>query len=831
MAPRRKFIIEVGQVFGRLTVIKEEFLEKDPNHHYYLCHCVCGNNKIVRDRCLYSGETQSCGCLWKETMKDLKNKQSKEAAIPIGSKFGYLEVLEDLGIQFYGTKNKKEHLYRCKCVCGKELIIRQYCLKGNTTTSCGCHKHDNSSKVLSEKARKKREYPDWLSSLVVYNEEKEGIKNKIYTYEDKLHFKCTGCGVTVEKPITYVMRLNKEREDPIVLCLNCSDHRSSFEEEVSQFLFSLISPDKVKRNIWGVLRDGRVQYELDFYIPSLNLAIECNGDYYHSEQHDKSPKYHQTKFRLAEEKGIHLIQIFESSWKNNNIKIKKYLVDLFSDTIKVYARKCLLKSVDKSLVESFYNENHLQGYISTCNISYALFYEDEIVAAMSFSKTSLHNPTCMSNSYYELVRYAVKFGYSVIGGCSRLLHKFEQEYYPSKMLSYSDNDFFTGNMYLKLGFLMQEYTRPRYHWFMKNQTVKTREQCQLKYLSKEYPELYVKSLSYSGNKEDYIMTSLKAVKVWHSGNKRWVKLYDTSEEKKEFLVSNDLRVVEDLNSSSIKNEIKSFLEVLHIDIVYDIVADFYIPNAKLAIKISKVVLKQNKNYHKDLFNDCVLQGIHLITIFEQDWIKSKDKILDLIKFIILPTRKVYARQCDIKYISEIKARDFYDTYHIQNSTPHAKINLGLYYKGELLSVMGFGSSAYHNRRNNDGDYELHRFVTKSDCTVVGGASKLLHRFEQDYQPRFLLSYSWNDWFTGDLYYKLGFIFNGKIPPDYYWYYKGECINKRKCRLKNLQVQYPSLFQEALDNNASNKEDYVMEKLGAVKVYRSGSKRWEKIYVR
>jgi hypothetical protein len=143
--------------------------------------------------------------------------------------------------------------------------------------------------------------------------------------------------------------------------------------------------------------------------------------------------------------------------------------------------------------------------------------------------------------------------------------------------------------------------------------------------------------------------------------------------------------------------------------------------------------------------------------------------------------------------------------------------------------MGFGSSSFHNRQIKEGDYELHRFVTKTGFTVVGGASKLLKHFEKEYHPKFLLSYSWNDWFNGDMYAKLGFNLTKKIHPDYYWYLDGNNINKRKCRLKYLRVAYPEIFQEALDNNASNKEDYVMEKLGAIKIYRSGSKRWEKIY--
>ena len=143
--------------------------------------------------------------------------------------------------------------------------------------------------------------------------------------------------------------------------------------------------------------------------------------------------------------------------------------------------------------------------------------------------------------------------------------------------------------------------------------------------------------------------------------------------------------------------------------------------------------------------------------------------------------------------------------------------------------MGFGSSAYHNRKNREGDYELHRFVTKNNICVVGGASKLLKQFEKDYHPNFLLSYSWNDWFTGGVYQKLGFRFDGNVHPDYYWYKDGENIPKRKCRLKDLEKLYPELYKEALEKNASNKEDFVMQSLGSVKVHRSGAKRWVKEY--
>ena len=523
MAPRRKNFVEEGSRYGRLVVLREEKKPSDPHHHYYLCQCDCGNTKLIRDRSLCSGETKSCGCLWTDTLNEYQRNNSKNSALPIGYRVGILTVIEDLGV--IPIASSREHCYKCRCDCGNEIIARQFCLKKGTVNSCGCERYTKNIKVRQESCRQKREYPDWLSSMLVYDEEKQGLENKEYIYEKELHFKCSKCGTIFKKQIAYVMRLNKNRKKPIALCLDCSNHRSAFEEEVYQYVVSLIPNLKIKTNIWSILRDENRHYEIDIYIPSLKIAIECNGDYFHSEQNAKLEKFHMNKFLLAEKSGIHLIQIFESSWKSNQEEIKNYLRDLFCTTYKIYARKCVIQQPTLEQVKSFYNINHLQGYSNHCNINYSLLFNNEVVAMMSFCRVGLHNRN-KSDGYYELSRYAVKSGYTVIGGPSKLLCYFEKNFNPKFLLSYSDNDYFTGNMYSQLGFVFDGIPRPRYHWFMRDQTVRTRESCQLRHLLKQYPELYEKAQHVDGNKETFIMTALKAVKVWHSGNKRWVKKYN-----------------------------------------------------------------------------------------------------------------------------------------------------------------------------------------------------------------------------------------------------------------------------------------------------------------
>lgn len=825
MAPRKKYIVKDNERYGKLVTIEKVVYDKDPYHPYHKCKCDCGNIVYVRDSFLCKGTTQSCGCLRRYVLDSYQSGISKKSSLPIGTVIGNLTIEEDLGV--IQVKKKREHCYRCTCSCGNTVTVRQTCLKNGDTTSCGCNKLTNARKTKSENARLRRVYPDWLTSLLNLSEEINGVLEKKYPYEHNLHFKCSSCGEEVIKPISYIIHLNNDRDIPIVLCLNCSNHRSSFEEEVYQYIVTFIPYDMVQRNVWGVLRNGKTPYELDIYIPKMNIAIECNGDYFHSTKNDKNINYHLNKFKLAEDRGIRLIQIFESTWKSKTDHIKEFLKDIFSKKYKVYARSCLVESIITDKARSFYDENHIQGSTFSSRINYSLIFNNETVAVMGFSNVSIRARNNKDPGFYELVRFAVKKGYSVIGGASKLLYHFEKDYRPSIILSYSDNDYFSGNMYAKLGFSLESYTRPRYHWYLKDCSVRTREQCQLKKLCKLYPSLYKESVDkHVSNKEDYIMESQGALKVYHSGNKKWVKYYDSP------LSINPYTCLEK-SDCNIKQEVIEWLRELKVK--FDTTAyfsDIFISDHKLGICINSVypdVLERPKNYYRDKFYMCENMGIRLVTLFRMDWERGKEKLKDLIKYSIFPKEKIYARKCTVEYVGIDEATLFYNKYHIQNKSSLAKINIGLYYKGNLISVMGFGSSSFHNRSYNDGDYELHRFVTKTGYTVVGGASKLLKYFEEEYKPKFLLSYSWNDWFDGKLYQILGFTLDRKVPPDYYWYLDGKCLDKRKCRLKYIQSEYPTLYQEALDKQASNKEDYVMKSLGAVKIYRSGSKRWVKRY--
>ncbi len=108
--------------------------------------------------------------------------------------------------------------------------------------------------------------------------------------------------------------------------------------------------------------------------------------------------------------GYKLIHIFEHEWINKQEIIKAKLKALFNvEQTRIYARKCIIKEISNKEKNDFLNTYHIQG-IDTSKVKLGLFYQDELVAVMTFGK-----PRFNKNYEYELIRYATK--YKIIGRC------------------------------------------------------------------------------------------------------------------------------------------------------------------------------------------------------------------------------------------------------------------------------------------------------------------------------------------------------------------------------------------------------------------------------
>lgn len=102
---------------------------------------------------------------------------------------------------------------------------------------------------------------------------------------------------------------------------------SKEEKELLKYIKTL-TKEKCIENTKNVIKIFGHKAELDIYIPTLKIAIEFNGDYFHCEI-NKPYNYHQEKTKACYKMGIMLVHIYEFEWKNNKEKIKLKLKELF----------------------------------------------------------------------------------------------------------------------------------------------------------------------------------------------------------------------------------------------------------------------------------------------------------------------------------------------------------------------------------------------------------------------------------------------------------------------------------------------------------------------
>jgi len=175
------------------------------------------------------------------------------------------------------------------------------------------------------------------------------------------------------------------------------------------------------------------------------------------------------------------------------------------------------------------------------------------------------------------------------------------------------------------------------------------------------------------------------------------------------------------------------------------------------------------NVNKQRMVDLNKKDIQLFRVFDIEWLNpiKRNIWISMLKSKLNKTTKIYARNCEIGYVSVKDSKEFLTNNHMQGYVP-GLIKLGLYhnFQGEnkLVSLMTFGKTI---RSNNSP--ELIRFCNLINTTVIGGASKLLNFFEKVYKPTKILSYANQRWSQGKLYETLGFENTHDTSPSYSYF--------------------------------------------------------------
>ena len=277
-----------------------------------------------------------------------------------------------------------------------------------------------------------------------------GLKHS-YKIFDILNIKCIHYQArTYIKNSDINLELFKELEEKFEN--EARTYNSRYEVEIHDWLSSIYS-GKIFVNTYGIIKDD-TKKQLDFYIPNKKLAIEFNGDYWHSVNAGKDPNYHLNKTQLCQEKGIRLIHIFEYEWLMKKDIIKSIISSALGIyETKIYARECEVREVNSKEARQFLDENHLQGFIAS-SYRLGLYYNDKLVQLLCFGKNRF------KKNEVELLRMCTKKNTQVIGGFSKLL---KHQLYAS-FVSYVDLSKFDANGYLENKFKLISQSAPNYKY-------------------------------------------------------------------------------------------------------------------------------------------------------------------------------------------------------------------------------------------------------------------------------------------------------------------------------------------------------------------------------
>lgn len=125
--------IKIGETYNGVKVL-EKF--RDKAHTKYWCICpVCG----VKFSMKAESVGNACQC---------KKCNAKSRIIDlVGQRFGRLVAIEYAG-RIVNKNGNRTTLWRCKCDCGNETVVRYPLLVAGNTRSCGCLEQENRERIV-----------------------------------------------------------------------------------------------------------------------------------------------------------------------------------------------------------------------------------------------------------------------------------------------------------------------------------------------------------------------------------------------------------------------------------------------------------------------------------------------------------------------------------------------------------------------------------------------------------------------------------------------------------------------------------------------------------
>ena len=307
----------VGKTFNWLTVLD---VYRDSNNTVVCsCRCRCGATTITPLKAIRSNRSKSCGCFHKsrefsdklkQWFKDNPEKVKQRSSKYIAWCNSNSDKLAEQGrrhSEWFASHSDVSDANRRRMIDMNHSSNKER----STLNRIAAIEHILESSYISDKI-----YPDDLQKLL----------SGVVASGDKIRTKCPQCNLFSEHNVRDIFNISKKELKQFRLCNNCMQQfsTSKYEDDIADYISTFYFGELVRN-----FRDTISPYELDLYYPEKKIAVEFNGDYWHSEDF-KSKDYHYNKFKKCFESNIILVNIFESIWNSKKEDILSYLKDLFN---------------------------------------------------------------------------------------------------------------------------------------------------------------------------------------------------------------------------------------------------------------------------------------------------------------------------------------------------------------------------------------------------------------------------------------------------------------------------------------------------------------------
>ncbi|GAB1462146.1 hypothetical protein [Pedobacter sp.] len=162
---------------------------------------------------------------------------------------------------------------------------------------------------------------------------------------------------------------------------------------------------------------------------------------------------------LYAQRGALLVNLWEDVWNNKREQVLSRIHSFCGLNKSLHGRKATVADLGIAQTKSFLEAHHLQGYIKT-KYNLGLVVNNELVAVACFAAA---RPMPSKGRHYksaELIRFATKAGFTVVGGLGKITKHFLQQVAANDLMTYSDRDWSLGKGYDKLGFDFSGTTAP-----------------------------------------------------------------------------------------------------------------------------------------------------------------------------------------------------------------------------------------------------------------------------------------------------------------------------------------------------------------------------------